>query len=141
MSRVALRYKPNRPHALQRLPFVGERHGRWGLWGVPLQGGYGGYEAGIALAQILLIHLRQQPEKSQDSASLVEGMLLGMLDKARGADDEQFRSLSWQALGFMRQIAPYIIGAAHHACDSVDDLDPREVLKRANAGLNWQPEA
>ncbi|WP_271407647.1 hypothetical protein [Pseudomonas sp. Q1-7] len=136
MSRVSLRYKPNRQYASHRLPFVGESRGGWSLWDVPLQGGHGGYDTGIALAQMLLIHLRQQDEKSQESAWLVEGVVLAMLDKARVSNDEQFASLSRQVLGFMRQIAPCIVGAAHHGCHAVDDLDIKQLLTRANAGLN-----
>ncbi|WP_457788335.1 hypothetical protein [Pseudomonas sp. PL-6] len=142
MSRAALRYKQSQKTASHRLPFVGYSRGNWSCWDVPLTGGHdGGFEAGLALSQMLLIHLRQQPEQSKESAELVEGVFLSMLDKARGANDEEFRSLSAQAMGFMRQIAPCIVGAAHHGCDSMDGLDIKQLLKRANAGLNGQPAA
>lgn len=141
MSRVALRYKPSHETASHRLPFVGCSRGSWSWWDVPMTGGYvGGFEAGVALSQVLLIHLRQQPERSEESTELVEDVFLSMLDKARGANDEEFRSLSAQAVGFMRQIAPCIVGAAHHGCDSMDGLDIKQLLKRANASLNRQQE-
>lgn len=139
IGRATLRYKPKKQYPNETLPFVGGTRGAWSYWDVPLTGGYGSRHAGTALAQILLKHLRQQPEASDQSISLLQGIFGDMMRKARSANDAEMDSLEWQLYGFMLQIAPCIVGAAHHGFHAVDSLDPRALLKRANAGLNHKP--
>ncbi|MDT4847070.1 hypothetical protein FQZ97_811170 [compost metagenome] len=126
----------NHRHTWHCLPFVGGEGDSWNFWDVPMTGGEGAQDTGLALAQILLIHLRQHSEHSSESVALVTGVFMSILNKARGSTDEEYGALLWQLNGLMLQLAPCIIGAAHHGFQAVDDLDPQELLTRANAGLN-----
>lgn len=146
MNCAALRFKPRRKIAAHRLPFVGRQHRnqddiRISYWDVPLTGGYtGGNQTGMALAKLLLAHMREN--HADEMVGYAAGaMMLSMLEAARTADDDQFEALRGQALGVMDQLTPFLVDAAYHAGRELDGLDAQKVLALANAGLAFEEHA
>lgn len=134
---VQLKLKPRAKIPCHRLPFVGRSSPEqpFSFWHVPLTGGYGGgCETGNYLAAFLLIHLREQ-SRDEMVITTLGSIAGGWLKAAQTATPSEFDALSGQVIGFMTKLSPWLIAAADQLGKNLEKIDPKELLKKANAGL------
>ena len=135
---LTFKYRKKRP--LHRLPFVGPVEGRreYSFWNVPQSGEYaGGCETGQALAQIYLKHLR---EHGTAPGGTLQNIVLDMFGTEE-ADCERLSSLRGQAVGFFYVLDYFLEAAAKYLGKQLDSVDNTELLKIANAGLNFSDDS
>ena len=129
---VKLAYHNKRKHASNRLPFAGP-----GGWDVPNTGGYtGGCDTGSALAVMYLKHLRQNGAAPCGS---LQHIVLGMIENAHGSPETL--SLRGQVVGFFSLLDAWLAEAAKICGSNLDEVTPKELLKLANDGLNFDYDA
>ena len=137
ISEKALKFNKRKKLALHQLPFVDNEEGKIGLsfWSVPKRGGYhGGNDTGKALALLYLKHLRAD---NDDSGGVLQSIALDMFDfpdfDHRDSLDDAVRG---QAVGFFSEIEKLLKAAVAPLGGCLDSIDEKELLKRANQGLN-----
>lgn len=145
-----LKRKPRRKYAFQELPFVGGRKTdlaiRW--WHVPARGGYvGGYQTGEAMAQAFLKFLRSQgrTNHAQQLTQVAESFMAryeqeggrAMAGKRMTEWSEGFDSLRGQYIGFFNTVSQWLAAAAIELGRNLDQATDQELIKRANAGLDF----
>lgn len=132
----ALKFNNSKKYPMQRLPFCGKDKSKvfgFSQWNVPRTGGYtGGNMTGNALAHIYLQHLRVN---GRDECGLLQGIVLDMAGIEHSKDPE-ITALRGQIVGFFCVLEKWIASAVKDGGSNLDNADPKEFLKRANAGLN-----
>jgi hypothetical protein len=136
-SEKALKFNKRKKLALHQLPFVDKEEGKIGLsfWSVPKTGGYhGGNTSGKALALLYLKYLRTD---NKDSGGFLQMIALDMFDfKDFPNEDKKADAVKGQAVGFFMEIEKLLIAAVGPLGGCLDSMDERDLLKRANIGLN-----
>jgi hypothetical protein len=133
-----LKFNKRKKLALHQLPFVDKEEGKAGLsfWSVPKTGGYaGGNVTGRALALLYLKHLRAHG--SSEHGGLLQCIALDMFDVTDFPDtDQNEEAVRGQAVGFFYEIEKLLIAAVGPMGACLDSMDEKDLLKRANVGIN-----
>lgn len=136
VSKKSLTFNRRKKLPSHQLPFVNKVKGKVGLsfWSVPKTGGYaGGNITGHALALLYLKHIRAN---GSGAGGLLQCVALDMFDTDLELDNPVTTSLRGQAVGFFLELENIIKAATVQMGDCLDDMDEKELLRRANEGIN-----
>ncbi|WP_035625359.1 hypothetical protein [Herminiimonas sp. CN] len=152
---VRLQKKRRVKHAFQNLPFVAGSRSvtETPYWSVSASGGYfGGYETGAAMAQSFLKFLREDKGEfaSHHLTGIIESFMVrfeqegGLAMKNMGRMSEWsdgFSGFRGQYTGFFNTIADWLTASAKHLGGNLDRLTEQDLVRKANAGLNFDEAA
>lgn len=121
-------------------------------WHMPAKGGYlGGYETGEAMARALLKLHRSDESQIQSHAltDIVCSFMRRFEEEGGKAMDDRcapdwsnsFDSLRGQYVGFFNTMSGWLEAAAKHLGSGLDKVSNDDLLKQANAGLNFDQKA
>lgn len=148
--KLKTRYKPG----FRRLPFVANWRSKSDTpcWDIPATGNYfGGHETGEAMALAFLKFLREGDEvgcgrwlisvvesfmirfEQEGGGQMVHGSVLDMSDG--------FSSFRGQYCGFFGLLSNWLWGAAKDLGANLDQITEKDLVCRANAGLNFDSHA
>lgn len=149
---AALKYGRSRNQFL-RLPFMGKGETIKALcWDLPATGGYvGGYRAGEAMAISFLKYLRDQDQPFiPTELTHIAGAIMErwsqegghrMASRSMANQSLAFESIHGQYAGFFNTLLPWIHAAASRLGGNLDSITEGDLIRKANAGLNWDPES
>lgn len=136
-----LRFKNRKKQPTHRLPFVslGAEMGI-NYWDVPKTGGYiGGCKTGNALA---LIYLKHTKENDPDEVGgRLHHIVLDMLNRSGNGLPQEHDSLRGQIVGFFYELEKLLYVASVIYGNTLDKHRDKDLLRKANAGLEFDSEA
>lgn len=125
-----------------RLPFVNPSRNRTTtkFWSLPLQGGYiGGYEAGAAMAEAFLKHLRSNNSDFHGELTSIVGSMMEQFSNLEGSKMEElpvsdrsdaYSSFHGQYVGFFNTVTNWMAEYVKIFGHSLDQVSERELIKR-----------
>lgn len=150
-----LKFNNSAKTRFHRLPFVASWRARDPAhdWCVPATGDYfGGYQTGEAMAHAFLKYLRDDGKDVLQAGHLtdiVESFMVrfdqegGQAMRSRKSDARtaSFNSFRGQYIGFMNTVSMWLLAATKHLGASLDQMDEKELLQKANDGLGFDEAA
>jgi hypothetical protein len=136
-KQLGLRLHPKGKLARDRLPFVGDDHGKHSCWDVPLTGSFfGACETGKTMAHLYLKYVRDEKDNPVALGGTLLCSMLKSLTGKESSNEAEEKIRVGQLAGFVSELSNWLKGAACELGSSLDHVGEQQLVDRANHWLS-----